>query len=74
MAPIKRHAYNAEFKLKAINHALEHGNRAAAREVRAAEVRRCERAPGGVWERETAVGAVGEIESVYVRNYSATGQ
>ena len=32
MAPIKRHAYNAEFKLKAISHALEHGNRAAARE------------------------------------------
>ncbi|XP_013880698.1 uncharacterized protein LOC106529748 [Austrofundulus limnaeus] len=32
MAPIKRHAYNAEFKLKAISHAVEHGNRAAARE------------------------------------------
>ena len=32
MAPTKRHAYNAEFKLKAISHAVEHGNRAAARE------------------------------------------
>ncbi|KAF4092990.1 hypothetical protein AMELA_G00027190 [Ameiurus melas] len=32
MAPIKRHAYDAEFKLKAISHAEEHGNRAAARE------------------------------------------
>ena len=32
MAPIKRHAYNAQFKLKAISHAVEHGNRAAARE------------------------------------------
>lgn len=32
MAPTKRHAYNAEFKLKAISHAQEHGNRAAARE------------------------------------------
>lgn len=32
MAPIKRHAYEADFKLKAINHAVEHGNRAAARE------------------------------------------
>ncbi|KAG5263266.1 hypothetical protein AALO_G00262940 [Alosa alosa] len=32
MAPVKRHAYNAEFKLKAISHAVEHGNRAAARE------------------------------------------
>ena len=32
MAPVKRHAYDAEFKLKAISHAVEHGNRAAARE------------------------------------------
>lgn len=32
MAPCKRHAYNAEFKLKAIGYAVEHGNRAAARE------------------------------------------
>ena len=32
MAPLKRHAYDAEFKLKAISHAVEHGNRAAARE------------------------------------------
>ena len=32
MAPFKRHAYDAEFKLKAISHAVEHGNRAAARE------------------------------------------
>ncbi|TWW59230.1 hypothetical protein D4764_06G0007600 [Takifugu flavidus] len=32
MAPCKRHAYDAEFKLKAISHAVEHGNRAAARE------------------------------------------
>uniref|UniRef100_A0A146PAS9 Tigger transposable element-derived protein 7 n=1 Tax=Fundulus heteroclitus TaxID=8078 RepID=A0A146PAS9_FUNHE len=32
MAPTKRHAYDAEFKLKAISHAVEHGNRAAARE------------------------------------------
>ena len=28
---MKRHAYDAEFKLKAISHAVEHGNRAAAR-------------------------------------------
>lgn len=32
MAPFKRHAYDAEFKLKAVGHAVEHGNRAAARE------------------------------------------
>ena len=32
MAPVKRHAYDADFKLKAISHAVEHGNRAAARE------------------------------------------
>uniref|UniRef100_A0A3B5R5M6 Peptidase S1 domain-containing protein n=1 Tax=Xiphophorus maculatus TaxID=8083 RepID=A0A3B5R5M6_XIPMA len=30
MAPIKRRAYAAEFKLKAISDAVEHGNRAAA--------------------------------------------
>lgn len=30
--PIKRHASDADFKLKAISHALEHGNRAAVRE------------------------------------------
>ena len=30
MAPLKRHAYDVEFKLKAISHAVEHGNRAAA--------------------------------------------
>ena len=32
MAPLKRHTYNAKFKLKAICQAVEHGNRAAARE------------------------------------------
>lgn len=32
MAPCKRRAFDAEFKLKAISHAVEHGNRAAARE------------------------------------------
>ncbi|KAK6320151.1 hypothetical protein J4Q44_G00092580 [Coregonus suidteri] len=32
MAPFKRHAYDAEFKLKAVGHAVEYGNRAAARE------------------------------------------
>lgn len=32
MAPCKRHAYDAEFKLKAISHTVDHGNRAAARE------------------------------------------
>ena len=32
MAPVKRHAYDANLKLKAINYAKEHGNRAAARE------------------------------------------
>lgn len=32
MAPFKRHAHDTEFKLKAISHAVEHGNRAAARE------------------------------------------
>ncbi|KAF4800364.1 hypothetical protein TURU_045834 [Turdus rufiventris] len=32
MVPQRRLAYNADFKLKAINHAKEHGNRAAARE------------------------------------------
>ncbi|KAF4804536.1 pogo transposable element with KRAB domain-like protein [Turdus rufiventris] len=31
MAPQRRLAYNADFKLKAINHAKEHGNRSAAR-------------------------------------------
>lgn len=32
MAPLKRHTCDAEFKLKAISHAVEHVNRAAARE------------------------------------------
>ena len=32
MAPDKRHAYKADFKLNAISHAVQHGNRAAARE------------------------------------------
>ncbi|TWW63606.1 hypothetical protein D4764_03G0006140 [Takifugu flavidus] len=32
MAPCKRYTYHAELKLKAISHAVEHGNRAAARE------------------------------------------
>ncbi|TWW81780.1 hypothetical protein D4764_01G0015950 [Takifugu flavidus] len=32
MAPCKRHAYDAEFKLTAISHAVEHGNRVAERE------------------------------------------
>ncbi|KAF4803957.1 hypothetical protein TURU_011747 [Turdus rufiventris] len=32
MAPQKRLAYDADFKLKAINHAKQHGNRDAARE------------------------------------------
>ena len=32
MAPLKRHSYQADFKLKAIRFAIEHGNRAAARE------------------------------------------
>ena len=30
MAPVKRYAYDADFKLKANSHAVEHGNRAAA--------------------------------------------
>lgn len=30
----KRHAYEAQFKLKAISYAEEHGNRAAAREYK----------------------------------------
>ena len=32
IAPVKRHAYEAAFKLKTIRHAVKHGNRAAARE------------------------------------------
>ncbi|KAF4805391.1 hypothetical protein TURU_001115 [Turdus rufiventris] len=32
MAPQRRLAYEADFKLKAVNHEKEHGNRAAARE------------------------------------------
>ena len=32
MPPVTRHAYDAEFKLKALSHALQHGNRAAAKE------------------------------------------
>ncbi|KAM8877328.1 ARL14 effector protein isoform 1-T1 [Synchiropus picturatus] len=32
MAPAKRHAYEAQFKLQTISYAEEHGNRAAARE------------------------------------------
>ncbi|XP_077573837.1 uncharacterized protein LOC144197115 isoform X2 [Stigmatopora nigra] len=32
MIDTKRHAYQAQFKVQAINHAMEHGNRAAARE------------------------------------------
>uniref|UniRef100_A0AAQ5WZQ5 HTH CENPB-type domain-containing protein n=2 Tax=Amphiprion ocellaris TaxID=80972 RepID=A0AAQ5WZQ5_AMPOC len=34
MAPEKRHAYEAQFKLQAISYAEEHGNRAAAREFK----------------------------------------
>ena len=44
MVPVKRHAYKAGFKLKAISYALEHGNRAAAREYNGTKVektRRC---------------------------------
>ncbi|KAF4787660.1 zinc finger MYM-type protein 2 isoform X1 [Turdus rufiventris] len=37
MAAQRRFAYNAEFKLKAINHAKEHGNRSAAREFKVNE-------------------------------------
>lgn len=37
MAPAKRRAYQAGFKLMAIRHALEHGNRASAREFHVAE-------------------------------------
>ena len=37
MAPVKRHAYKADFKLKAISHAVEHGNRAAVREFNISE-------------------------------------
>ena len=32
MAPVKRHAYKIDFKLKAIRDAVEHGNRAVVRE------------------------------------------
>ena len=32
MAPVKRHAYEADFKLMAISYAIKHGNRAAARQ------------------------------------------
>ncbi|KAL6491395.1 hypothetical protein MHYP_G00017400 [Metynnis hypsauchen] len=32
MAPVKRHAYEAHFKLQAISYAAVHGNRAAARQ------------------------------------------
>ena len=32
MAPVKRNAYDANLKLKAINYTKEHGNRAAVRE------------------------------------------
>nr|XP_046260070.1 uncharacterized protein phf11 isoform X4 [Scatophagus argus] len=37
MAPLKRHAYEAHFKLQAISHAVQHGNRAAAREFNISE-------------------------------------
>ncbi|XP_049577013.1 activating transcription factor 7-interacting protein 1 isoform X2 [Syngnathus scovelli] len=37
MAPLKRHAYDAEFKLKALSYAAVHGNRAAAREFKVNE-------------------------------------
>ena len=33
MAPVKRHAYKASLKLKAIKYAVTLGNRAAAREL-----------------------------------------
>ena len=32
MVPVKRHAYDADLKVKAISHAVEHGNRATAGE------------------------------------------
>ena len=35
MAPVKRHAYKASLKLKAIKYTVTHGNRAAAREFNA---------------------------------------
>lgn len=37
MAPAKRHAYEAQFKLQAISYAEEHGNRAAARKFKVDE-------------------------------------
>ncbi|CAM1329517.1 Uncharacterised protein r2_g3873 [Pycnogonum litorale] len=37
MPAAKRHAYRADFKLKAIEYAKEHGNLAAAREFRVNE-------------------------------------
>ncbi|XP_061524430.1 uncharacterized protein LOC133397481 [Phycodurus eques] len=38
MAPTKRHAYEAQFKMQAICYAEEHGNRAAAREFKINEL------------------------------------
>ena len=32
MAPVKKHAYEADFKLKAISYPVKHGNRAPARQ------------------------------------------
>ena len=37
VAPQRRLAYEADFKLKAINHAKQHGNRDAAREFNISE-------------------------------------
>lgn len=37
MAPVKRHAYNVNFKLEAIRNAVEHGNRATARDFKIKE-------------------------------------
>ncbi|XP_061129331.1 activating transcription factor 7-interacting protein 1 isoform X2 [Syngnathus typhle] len=37
LAPPKRHAYDAEFKLKTLSYAAKHGNRAAAREFKVNE-------------------------------------
>lgn len=34
MAFVKRHAYKVDLKLKAVSHAVDHGNRAAVREFK----------------------------------------
>ncbi|TWW62526.1 hypothetical protein D4764_04G0011730 [Takifugu flavidus] len=72
MAPCKRRAYDAEFKLKAISHAVEHGNRAAAREFNVNEsmVRKWRKQQDDLRQTANCVGPVDDER----RTFTKTGR